>query len=89
MNNPTPPRHQRIADGVIAGYIHDISARHRPSDVVSSRSEFGLASGRVRRRAPMCPLRRPERELIAGDATRAAGVGDVALSRPRAIDIAA
>jgi hypothetical protein len=89
MNNRTLHRHQRIADGVIAGYIHDISARHRPAAVVSSRYESGLASGRVRRLSPMRPLGRPERELIGGDPTRAAGVGDGPGASVGPIDIAA
>jgi hypothetical protein len=37
-------RPQLIADGVIAGYIHDISARHRPGDAVSSRAMSRTAS---------------------------------------------
>jgi hypothetical protein len=71
MNNHTLHRPQLIADGVIAGYIHDISVRHRRGDAVSTRAQSRHGSGRVRRLAPKRSLGRLERDLVDADATRA------------------
>jgi hypothetical protein len=45
-----PRRLQLFADGVIAGYIHDISARHRRADAVNRHARARLGSALSRRK---------------------------------------